>query len=74
MGDQSADHRVQALMTPARINAKRIKHQIRRNLLKNYFANPGPACDALLETIRDPSNDVRIATIRAPDIEMRSKF
>ena len=60
-----SDADIAAVLPLLKSKNESLRRTVAAGLSTANLANPRPACDALLETIRDPSNDVRIATIRA---------
>ena len=60
-----SDADIAAVLPLLKSKNESLRRTVAAGLSTANLTNSRPACDALLEAIRDPSHDVRIATIRA---------
>lgn len=60
-----SDEDIAAVLPLLKSKSECVRITVATGLSTANLANPRPACDALLEAMHDPSNDVRIATIQA---------
>lgn len=59
------DADVAAVLPLLKSDRELLRRAVAEGLSRANLSNPRPACDALLEALHDPSNDVRVAAVRA---------